>query len=246
MQENLADQLTVDDMAKTALFSKFHFTRIFQRATGVSPGRFLSALRLQQAKRLLRSTSLSVADVSLRVGYSSVGTFSSRFTRSVGLSPTTFRRLGGFTTHVPIADGHAVADRPGGTVRGRITGAPGMPANRVFVGMFPQRIPEGRPVQCRILDTPGQFTLDPVPVGAWHLLAHSVGPDEEKVPAADATWVGSIGPLLITRHRSLEVDLSLQPMRIVDPPVLLALLDARQSALRRERARRRTIGARHG
>ncbi|OKI69724.1 helix-turn-helix domain-containing protein [Micromonospora sp. CB01531] len=246
MQENLADQLTVDDMAKTALFSKFHFSRIFQRATGISPGRFLSALRLQQAKRLLRSTSLSVADVSLRVGYSSVGTFSSRFTRSVGLSPTTFRRLGGFTTHVPIADGHVVADRAGGTVRGRITGAPGMPANRVFVGMFPQRIPEGRPVQCRILDTPGQFTLDPVPVGAWHLLAHSVGPDEEKVPTADATWVGSIGPLLITRHRSLEVDLSLQPMRIVDPPVLLALLDARQSALRRERARRRTIGARHG
>ncbi|MEU8264644.1 helix-turn-helix transcriptional regulator [Micromonospora sp. NPDC048999] len=245
MQDNLSDHLTIDDMARAALFSKFHFSRIFQRATGVSPGRFLSALRLQQAKRLLVSTSLTVADVSLRVGYSSVGTFSSRFTRSVGLSPTTYRRMGGFTTHVPIADGHAVASRPSGTVRGRITGTPGLPNNRVFVGMFPQRIPEGRPVQCRILDTPGPFTLDPVPVGAWHLLAHSVGPDEETVPAAEATWVGSIGPLLVTRDSSVEVELFLQPMRIVDPPVLLALLDARQSALRRERARLRAVGAGH-
>ena len=81
MRENLGEQLTVDDMARAAMFSKFHFTRIFQRVTGVSPGRFLSALRLQRAKQLLVSTSLNVADISLRVGYNSVGTFSSRFTR---------------------------------------------------------------------------------------------------------------------------------------------------------------------
>src|SRR4051812_39576889 len=93
MRENLGEQLTVDDMARAAMFSKFHFTRIFQRATGVSPGRFLSALRLQQAKHLLKSTSLNVADISLLVGYNSVGTFSSRFSRSVGMPPTTYRRL---------------------------------------------------------------------------------------------------------------------------------------------------------
>src|SRR4051794_801763 len=96
MRDNLAEQLTVDDMARSAMFSKFHFSRIFRRVTGVSPGRFLSAIRLQEAKRLLVTTSLNVADISLRVGYTSVGTFSTRFTRSVGLSPTRYRRLGGF------------------------------------------------------------------------------------------------------------------------------------------------------
>jgi hypothetical protein len=56
-------------MARAALFSKFHFTRLFQRATGLSPGRFLSALRLERAKQLLVSTSLNVIDISHQVGY---------------------------------------------------------------------------------------------------------------------------------------------------------------------------------
>src|SRR5918992_4039442 len=94
---NIGEPITIDDMARTAMFSKFHFARIFQRTTGVSPGRFLSAVRLQEAKKLLLSTSLSVADISHQVGYSSVGTFSSRFKRSVGLSPTVYRELGGPT-----------------------------------------------------------------------------------------------------------------------------------------------------
>lgn len=76
MREHLGDELTIDDMARTAMFSKFHFSRVFRQVTGISPGRFLSALRLQEAKRLLLSTSLSVADISIQVGYSSVGTFS--------------------------------------------------------------------------------------------------------------------------------------------------------------------------
>jgi AraC family transcriptional regulator len=91
MRENLSDPLNIDDMARVAMFSKFHFTRVFQRVTGISPGRFLSAVRLQEAKRLLISTKLNVADISLRVGYASVGTFSTRFTKSVGVPPTTYR-----------------------------------------------------------------------------------------------------------------------------------------------------------
>ena len=86
MHDRLGDPLTVDDMARAAMFSKFHFTRMFQRVTGVSPGRFLSALRLQRAKELLVSTPMNVADISVTVGYNSVGTFSSRFSRSVGMS----------------------------------------------------------------------------------------------------------------------------------------------------------------
>src|SRR5688572_10909767 len=87
MRDHLGEPLTVDDLARSAMFSKFHFTRVFQQATGVSPARFLSALRLRDAQRLLVSTSLTVAEVSQRVGYGSVGTFSSRFSRSVGMSP---------------------------------------------------------------------------------------------------------------------------------------------------------------
>jgi AraC family transcriptional regulator len=94
MRDRLEEPLTVEEMARVAMFSKFHFTRLFKRVTGVSPGRYLSALRLQRAKQLLVSTSLNVTDISVRVGYSSTGTFTATFTRRVGLSPTAYRRLG--------------------------------------------------------------------------------------------------------------------------------------------------------
>ena len=50
MRANLGEELTVEEMARTAMFSKFHFSRVFQRVTGISPGRFLAAMRLQKAK----------------------------------------------------------------------------------------------------------------------------------------------------------------------------------------------------
>jgi AraC family transcriptional regulator len=95
MRERLDEELTLDDLAKTANFSKFYFARMFRRVTGVSPRRYLYTLRLQEAKRLLTATSFSVAEISYRVGYRSVGTFSSRFAASVGVPPARYRRLGG-------------------------------------------------------------------------------------------------------------------------------------------------------
>jgi AraC-like DNA-binding protein len=64
---------------------------MFLRATGVPPGQFLTAVRIQEAKRLLLSTTLTVKEITARVGYSSVGTFSTKFKGIVGLSPTAYR-----------------------------------------------------------------------------------------------------------------------------------------------------------
>ncbi|MFG2648254.1 helix-turn-helix transcriptional regulator [Streptomyces sp. NPDC048436] len=93
MYRSYHEPLTLDDIARSAMVSKFHFLRVFTRVTGVTPGRFLSAVRLHEAKRLLRTTSLNVADISAQVGYSSTGTFSRRFSESVGVSPTRYRHL---------------------------------------------------------------------------------------------------------------------------------------------------------
>ncbi|GIG56766.1 AraC family transcriptional regulator [Longispora fulva] len=239
MRDKLGEELTIDDMARVAMFSKFHFSRIFQRITGVSPGRFLSALRLQEAKQLLTSTSFNVTEVSLRVGYSSVGTFSSRFTRSVGLSPTTYRRAGGFTPQLVVDNTADTAGPAYGTVRGTAWADSGEhKLGLVFVGLFPGRIPEGRPVSCAVLDGPGEFVLDKVPAGQWFLLSHSVAddPDERLVlhPSAEdhqTVYVGSRGPLVVEHDGDLaDIDLKLRLARSFDPPVLL---DIRTSALTR-------------
>src|SRR5688500_2649622 len=183
-------------MARAAMFSKFHFTRIFQRVTGVSPGRFLSALRLQQAQHLLVSTSLNVADISLRVGYNSVGTFSSRFTRSVGMSPTAYRRRAGFAGHISMES--ATPSTQNAVVYGEARRVVGQPDAPMFIGLFANRIPEGRPVCCAVLTKPGLFEFD-VPPGEWYLLAQT-GPGvgvEPSSPHHGPVWVATHGPLTV-------------------------------------------------
>jgi AraC-like DNA-binding protein len=233
MHDNLGELLSIDDMAQAAMFSKFHFTRIFQRTTGVSPGRFLSAVRLQKAQQLLVTTSLKVADISIQVGYNSVGTFSSRFTRSVGVSPTAFRRLGGFTAQPQGDVASAGAGVASGTVLGDVWSPPGSVAGRVFVGLFPNWMPEGRPARCTVLDGAGRFTLDRVPDGVWYVLSHSVCapiPDDtlQRPSGGPELCVGAFGPVTIRRGTAIQpADLQLRPIGPMDPPVLLALAGVR-------------------
>lgn len=94
MRECLSEPLTIDTLAEEAFFSKFHFTRIFQTYTGMSPGRFLAELRLMSAEHILLTSDLSFTDITFRVGYSSIGTFSSRFKTVVGISPSSYRSQG--------------------------------------------------------------------------------------------------------------------------------------------------------
>lgn len=229
--ENLGERITIDDMARTAMFSKFHFTRIFQRATGLSPGRFLSAMRLQEAKRLLLTTRLSVTDICTRVGYSSVGTFSSRFKSSVGLSPTAYRELNGFTPRVVTDPAHR-RGHPSATVHGEVIATTLEETGPVFLGLFPEPIPQGAPVRCAVLDAPGKFELDGVPQGTWYLLAQSVTPGTEHGIGDRAPLVGSSGPLAVRMSTILAADVHLRPMTVLDPPVLMALLDVRRDALK--------------
>ncbi|SEP52411.1 helix-turn-helix domain-containing protein [Amycolatopsis saalfeldensis] len=239
MRENFGDQLTVDDMARAAMFSKFHFTRIFQRVTGVSPGRFLSAVRLQEAKRLLATTSLTVTEISHQVGYASVGTFSSRFRCCVGVSPTMYREVGGFPSRACVENRGRAPVRRCGTVCGRIRPPLEAKAGLVFVGLFRDRLPQGQPVRCMILQEPGPFVLEKVPPGSWYLLSHSVAADRHEVirgPLDDdpGLFVGSRGPVTVRSDVPVRVaDIWLTPARVFDPPVLLALLDLRAAAFRK-------------
>ncbi|MFE9644274.1 helix-turn-helix domain-containing protein [Streptomyces sp. NPDC006365] len=85
------EPLSLDELALIAGLSKFHFCRIFQREIGVTPVKFLGRVRIQQAMHLLESTTLSVAEIVRRVGYSSVGTFTTRFSRYAGFTPGRYR-----------------------------------------------------------------------------------------------------------------------------------------------------------
>ena len=85
------DQLDVDDLAAAAGLSRAHFSREFKRAFGEPPHAYLLARRLERAATLLRNTDRSVLDVSLSVGLSSVGSFTTSFGRAYGATPTAYR-----------------------------------------------------------------------------------------------------------------------------------------------------------
>ncbi len=92
MDRRFADDLDLSQMAAEAGFSKFHFARTFKDTYGETPANYLTRRRIERAKDLLRSANLTVTEVCMLVGFSSLGSFSSRFSELVGMSPRTFQR----------------------------------------------------------------------------------------------------------------------------------------------------------
>jgi transcriptional regulator GlxA family with amidase domain len=86
-----SEPLDVDDLASAAGLSRAHFSREFRRAFGESPHQYLLTRRLERAAALLRTTDHSVAEICLSVGLTSVGSFTTSFTRTFGKSPTVYR-----------------------------------------------------------------------------------------------------------------------------------------------------------
>ncbi len=91
MDREYASQLDVATLARTALMSPAHFSRQFRAAYGETPYGYLMTRRIERAKLLLRRGDLSVTDVCMAVGCTSLGSFSARFTQLVGQTPTGYR-----------------------------------------------------------------------------------------------------------------------------------------------------------
>lgn len=89
---NFAEPLDLQSLAAIAGISKYHFQRLFAATYGRSPAAYLSERRIERAQDLLRATNLTVTEVCHAVGFSSLGSFSSRFRELVGETPSAFQR----------------------------------------------------------------------------------------------------------------------------------------------------------
>jgi AraC family transcriptional regulator len=209
--------------------SRSYFARLFRDTTGITPGRFLAAIRIHQAKRLLLNTSTSVTDISFAVGYNSLGSFSNYFTTSVGVSPGRFRRLsrnGGIGLPSP---------RPNpGTGSGAVAGTISLPEGhgnaRVYVGAFGTPIVQHPSVSAVIVDVPtgrpSCYYLPNVPEGTWFVHAVGVADGVGPVPWADRTsLVGRHDLVTVYAESVTSAAVRLRRGRAFDPPILLALPD---------------------
>jgi AraC-like DNA-binding protein len=91
IDRNYREPLDLDGLARVAGVSKYHFARSFEAAYGETPIRYLTRRRIERAQDLLRVANLTVTEVCMAVGFASLGSFSARFSRLVGESPTAYR-----------------------------------------------------------------------------------------------------------------------------------------------------------
>ncbi len=83
--------LDLDQIARVAGVSKFHLVRAFEATYAETPIRYLTRRRIERAQDLLRAANLTVTEICMLVGFSSLGSFSTRFTALVGETPTAYR-----------------------------------------------------------------------------------------------------------------------------------------------------------
>jgi AraC-like DNA-binding protein len=242
MRVRYDERLYVPDLAAEAFFSPFHFSRIFRRETGVAPGQYLTAIRLFEAKRLLLTTSLSVADIACRVGYQGVGTFTTRFTKLVSVPPSHYRRLppggmlsiseevGGLPDPDLIAARRPYQQRRNGgaaIIVASVEHGAISKISRLFVGVFDQGIPQGPPIAWKVVpgEESGHVRLDGVPAGLKLVIAvaeeHSAaGDDRARARSSIFVCVCRVQANLGTIARA-----ELRPRRPkrTDPPIMIPL-----------------------
>jgi len=233
-RDRLCEPISLHDMSRVAYLSTFHFNRVFHQITGLPPAKFISAMRLNEAKRLLLNTNQSITDICFEVGYNSLSTFTRRFTQRVGLGPREFRYLADRITpgsveslcaHYAELTGRASL---GPSVEGFVD-SPKPSEGPIFVGLFPAHIPQSRPVGGALLTSPAAFCIGPVPDGIYHLLAAALPRPADTLgyllPDSASLSVGAgNGPVIVREGRANgPFTISLRPMVLTDPPLLISL-----------------------
>ena len=173
LRTRFRDRVTIEDLSAYLAYSPSHLTRVFTAAVGTSPMDYLAAWRLHEAKHLLVTHRLGVAETCHEVGYTSVGTFSRRFLRDVGTPPGALRR---------IADRVAERTQPPVSLLvpavGRIRIRPEIPeemrrslgpAPYQWIGTFPRPVPSGLPATGTLRRGIDEVELPVVPGSPWIL-----------------------------------------------------------------------------
>jgi len=231
MREQSHQAFKLDDLAEMAYLSRFHFNRVFSSVAGIPPVEFMTALRFERAKELLLTTDLSVTDVCFEVGFSSLGTFSTRFTQLVGVSPVEFRRLPEL-----IDRGRRVVclrrvAKPGtfsnAIVHGEVRNLPD-PGSAVYLGLFPTRFARGRPVSGQLLMGTTSFVFPNLPNGSFSLLAAVMPPTEGLVDHLRLDRRVQVGageaPVVIrTGQEQIRCDVQIRAAQPTDAPILVSL-----------------------
>lgn len=232
MRDHLDENITTEQLASLVGYSTYHFTRMFKSVTGVSPRLYLSALRIESSKEELLNESTSLMRTLLSVGFSSMGTFNSRFKQFVGLPPRKFqlfkKTLSNYINELqyknmlqPTSEKYLLP---------RIVCKVEAPASFngiIFVGLFPRPIPDQKPITGTALYQGNRVCVfSNVPKGTYFVLAAgvpwSLNPKsyfllDQSLRAKYET------PIQVTDTSHFQINLHLRDKQPCDPPILVNL-----------------------
>jgi len=220
--------LSLDELAQQGCYSKSHLIAVFEEVTGTTPHHFLSSLRIEKAKQLLISTSDSVTEIALKVGYNSFGTFSRTFSDYVGYPPSEFRKAPDSLEPcelIAAVNRFIAQNKTPGTVNfieGNILAPPSI-EGVIFIGTFTKGVPQGRPESGTVLLQSDKYRIQR-PDTAFHLLAalvplHVLG--GSSLHLLQSEWVASKH---IKDLENSNIDLMLRPSCNTDPPLVVSLI----------------------
>ncbi|MFG6117647.1 helix-turn-helix domain-containing protein [Thalassobacillus sp. B23F22_16] len=230
---HLYDSLSLSDLADQAGYSRYHFNRIFKQRIGVPPLYYLSALRLQKAKDLLIKTDFPVREIGMEIGQQSLGTFTTRFTERVGVTPAHFRNSAQqadeqfrFLQDLSDWKDPRTSSTTPYSVHGTLETA--SPFEGVtLIGLFPKAIPEGLPTYGTLVSSMGDFSMTGVKPGVYYLMATSVS---WKMAAHDLLLphqtlrAKARKPIIVEANKDIpHQTVTLRPPLIDDAPILVSL-----------------------
>ena len=233
IHKHLDEPLSLEQLARYAAYSPNYFNQKFKNTIGLPPLYYISSLRLQKAKDMLLHTPLSVRDIAMEIGQQSLGTFTTRFTQKVGVSPSAFRhsidnadqqmhafrRISKWRTNpgsseqIPSLTGTVLADEPF--------------QGFVLIGLFAKPIPEGIPLYGTMLPGLGEYYMYNVKPGRYYLMATSVSWTFRatdcllpyttlRTRSHDPVVIDPLAPII-------NKNIMLHPPRLDDPPILISL-----------------------
>lgn len=244
IHQYLQEPLSLSQLARVVAYSPYHFARMFKARIGLSPQYYVSSLRLQRAKELLLYTHLSIRDIGLEIGQQSLGTFTTRFTHRVGVTPSGFRasRLQADRGMRRLSHLHARHEwplpsiSPHASIHGVVQAAE-LFEGIIFIGLFPKPIPEGLPLYGTVLPALGAFSFHEVAPGTYYLMATSVSwqmaPLDYLIPRTTLRTRSRVP--IVVKHTVPVPDqvVTLFPPRLDDPPILTSLPVLMERFLRR-------------
>ncbi|UFT99533.1 AraC family transcriptional regulator [Radiobacillus kanasensis] len=233
IHQHINEPLPLSQLAHHAAYSSYHFSRIFKQRTGLSPHHYVSSLKVQRAKDLLLNTDLTVRDIGMEIGQQSLGTFTTRFTERVGMTPSQFRKS---PTQVSMYlqslknlnnwSHNLISESQSTRVEGTIEAE--FPFfGVILIGLFTKPIPAGLPPYGTLLSSLGPFTFTDVRPGIYYLMATAVFWEMKthEILVPHQTLRAKVNhPIIVGSEMAIpQQRLLLRRPRLDDPPILISL-----------------------